>query len=125
MSGMNRQWLLRSRPVGMVQESDFELKETPVPAPGEGQALVRNTYLAFEPAMRGWIEDRPSYMPPVGIGEVMRGMTVGEVVESNFEGLAPGLYTLLHFSGRGLQGLPLEIRVQAGEKEIIRNPGGD
>ena len=43
----------------------------------------------------------------------------------SFEGLAPGLYTLLHFSGRGLQGLPLEIQVQAGEKEIIRNPGGD
>ena len=90
MGEVNRQWVLRSRPVGMVRESDFELKETPVPAPGDGQALVRNTHLAFEPAMRGWIEDRPSYMPPVVIGEVMRGMTVGEVVASNFEGLAPG-----------------------------------
>ena len=53
MSDVNRQWLLRSRPVGMVQESDFELKESPVPSPGDGQALVRNTHLAFEPAMRG------------------------------------------------------------------------
>lgn len=90
MNESNRQWLLRARPVGMVRESDFELKETPVPEPGEGEALVRNTHLAFEPAMRGWIEDRPSYMPPVEIGEVMRGMTVGEVVASNFDGLAPG-----------------------------------
>ena len=90
MSDVNRQWLLRSRPVGMVQESDFELKESPVPSPGDGQALVRNTHLAFEPAMRGWIEDRPSYMPPVAIGEVMRGMTVGEVVESRCDGLVPG-----------------------------------
>ncbi len=90
MSDVNRQWLLRARPVGMVKESDFERAETPIPSPGPGEVLVRNTHLAFEPAMRGWMEDRPSYIPPVGIGEVMRGMTVGEVVESNLDGFAPG-----------------------------------
>jgi NADPH-dependent curcumin reductase CurA len=46
--------------------------------------------LAFEPAMRGWMEDAPNYIPPVGIGEVMRGMTVAEVIESNLEAYAPG-----------------------------------
>ncbi len=90
MSEVNRQWLLRQRPVGMVKESDFELHETPIPKPGQGEALVKNLFLAFEPAMRGWMEDRESYLPPVGIGDVMRGMTVGQVVESNFDGLAPG-----------------------------------
>ena len=90
MSDVNRQWRLRSRPVGWVKESDFELHREPVPTPGPGQALVRNLYLAFEPAMRGWIEDRPSYMPPVGIGEVMRGMTVGRVEKSNLGALRPG-----------------------------------
>ena len=90
MSEVNRQWLLRSRPVGMVKESDFELSEAPIPSPGEGQVLVRNTHLAFEPAMRGWMEDRASYIPPVGIGEVMRGMTVGEVVDSKLPGYAAG-----------------------------------
>ncbi len=90
MSETNRQWLLRSRPVGMVKQSDFELHSAPIPKPGAGQILVRNRWLAFEPAMRGWIDDRPSYMPPVAIGEVMRGMTVGEVVESNLEGYGPG-----------------------------------
>jgi hypothetical protein len=89
-SEVNRQWRLRARPVGMVKESDFELVEEPLPKPGPGQALVRNLYLAFEPAMRGWMEDRPSYIPPVGLGEVMRGMTVGEVVESDLAGIAPG-----------------------------------
>ena len=56
MSEVNRQWLLARRPVGMVEESDFELTTTPLPIPGEGQLLIRNRMLAFEPAMRGWIE---------------------------------------------------------------------
>ncbi len=87
---MNRQWLLASRPVGMVKESDFELAEAAIPEAGDGEAVVRTLYLAFEPAMRGWMEDRESYVPPVGIGEVMRGATVGQVVESNRPDLVPG-----------------------------------
>jgi NADPH-dependent curcumin reductase CurA len=90
MSESNRQWLLASRPVGMVKESDFELRTIPVASPGDGQMLVRNRWLAFEPAMRGWMEDRPNYIPPVGIGEVMRGMTVAEVVESKHPDFAAG-----------------------------------
>ncbi len=86
----NRQWRLRSRPIGMVEEGNFELARVPVPKPGPGEVLVRNLFLAFEPAMRGWMEDRASYIPPIGVGEVMRGMTVGRVVESNQPGLAPG-----------------------------------
>ena len=90
MSETNRQWLLHARPLGMVKESDFELRTSPVPKPGDGQVLVRTRWLAFEPAMRGWMVDRPNYIPPVEIGEVMRGMAVGEVVESNLDGYAPG-----------------------------------
>jgi len=89
-SERNRKWLLRARPVGMVKDSDFELVEAELPSPAEGEALVRNRFLAFEPAMRGWMEDRQSYIPPVGIGDVMRGMTVGEVVASRRPDLAPG-----------------------------------
>ena len=90
MSETNRQWLLKSRPKGMVAESDFELATTPVPEPGDGQVLVRTKLLCFEPAMRGWIDDKPNYLPPVPIGGVMRGTAVGEVVESRLEGFAPG-----------------------------------
>jgi NADPH-dependent curcumin reductase CurA len=90
MSAENRQWLLKSRPVGMVKESDFELATTPIPTPGDGQMLIRNRILAFEPAMRGWIDDKPNYLPPVQIGSVMRGSSVGEVVESNLKGFAKG-----------------------------------
>ncbi len=86
----NRQWLLAARPVGMVKQSDFELRSTSVPEPGAQQLLVRNRWLAFEPAMRGWMEDRPNYIPPVPIGDVMRGMAVGEVIASNLDGYRPG-----------------------------------
>ncbi len=60
MTDRNRQWRLRRRPVGMVREDDFELADEPVPTPKEGQALVRTRWLAFEPAMRGWIDDEPN-----------------------------------------------------------------
>ncbi len=82
MTRMNGQWRLAQRPVGMVKESDFELIEEPVRELVDGELLVRNLYLAFEPAMRGWLDDVKSYIPPVQIGEVMRASTVGQIVES-------------------------------------------
>ena len=66
----------------MVKPSDFELREAPLRALADGEARVRVLYLSFDPAMRGWMEDRPSYIPPVQIGEVMRAGAVGQVVES-------------------------------------------
>jgi NADPH-dependent curcumin reductase CurA len=86
----NRQWRLASRPVGMVSESNFDFVEEPVGELGEGEYRVRNIYISFDPAMRGWMEDRPSYIPPVQIGEVMRAGTVGEVVESRHPDFAEG-----------------------------------
>jgi NADPH-dependent curcumin reductase CurA len=79
----NRQWLLAKRPDGMVGAANFEFREGPAPTPGAGEILVKNLYLSFDPAMRGWMEDRPSYIPPVAIGEVMRAGAVGQVVASN------------------------------------------
>lgn len=67
----------------MVEPSNFELRDSAPPAPGEGEFLVRNLYLSLDPAMRTWMADQPSYIPPVGIGEVMRGACVGRVVESH------------------------------------------
>jgi hypothetical protein len=79
---INRQWRLARRPSGMVSEADFELASEPVGDIAPGEYLIRNHFLAFEPAMRGWMEDRPSYIPPVALGEVMRGATAGEVIAS-------------------------------------------
>lgn len=81
-NGTNGQWRLAKRPIGMVKESDFELHEEPLRELADGELLIRNLYLAFEPAMRGWLDDVPSYIPPVQIGEVMRASSVGQVIES-------------------------------------------
>ena len=78
----NRQFRLAARPVGLPKASDWSLVEEPVPQPGEGQFVVRNEYISLDPAMRGWMNDSKSYVPPVGIGEVMRASAVGEVVAS-------------------------------------------
>ncbi|MBM3290729.1 MAG: NADP-dependent oxidoreductase, partial [Candidatus Hydrogenedentes bacterium] len=87
---INRRILLAARPVGNIKESDFKYEETAAPVPGEGQALVRNLYLSLDPAMRGWMREGDSYIEPVRLGDVMRGGTVGEVVQSNSPDFAVG-----------------------------------
>jgi NADPH-dependent curcumin reductase len=79
---MNRQWCLATRPVGAIAESDFEWKEELVPALEEGQILVRNIYLSLDPTNRGWLNEGKNYLPPVAIGEVMRGFGIGVVEQS-------------------------------------------
>ena len=87
---INRQWLLARRPFGMVSEENFEYREAPIPDVGDGEVLVRNLYLSFDPTQRGWMEDRESYMPPVKIGEPMRAGSIGQVAESNHPEFATG-----------------------------------
>src|SRR5262245_43195907 len=88
----NRQITLATRPVGFPKESDFKLIESPVPTPGPGQFLVRTIYLSVDPYMRGRMNDRPSYAPPVALGETMVGGIVGQIVRSNHAKFAEGAY---------------------------------
>ncbi len=87
---INRQWRLKSRPVGLIKPGDFELMPERIPELTEGQFLIRLVYLSLDPAMRGWVIDRPSYVQPVQIGEVMRGLAVGVVEKSNHPKFAAG-----------------------------------
>ncbi len=89
---LNNQWRLRSRPVGMVRTSDFEFVQVPLQKPTGTQFLVRNLYISIDPAMRGWLNGNESYMPPVQIGEVMRAITVGQVIESESPDFESGDY---------------------------------
>jgi NADPH-dependent curcumin reductase len=82
-SPSNRQFKLKQRPVGMVKREDFEFTQGPIPEPGPGEVLVKILYLSLDPAMRGWMNEGKSYVPPVGIGEVMRAGGAGVVVKSN------------------------------------------
>jgi hypothetical protein len=87
---VNHQFRLAKRPVGMVQRSDFEYAQAPVAEPGEGEVLVKILYISLDPAMRGWMNEGKSYVPPVGIGEVMRAGAVGRVITSRDPNIAVG-----------------------------------
>lgn len=86
----NRQWRLIRRPTGLVEQTDFEWKEEPVPHPGPGEALVQNKFLSLDPTNRGWMWERETYLPPQELGAVMRGVCVGTVIRSNDAGLKAG-----------------------------------
>jgi NADPH-dependent curcumin reductase CurA len=79
---VNHQWRLAARPVGAVKRTDWNFTEEPVTSPADGQVLVKTLYLSLDPAMRGWMNEGKSYIPPVGIGEVMRAGGIGKVIES-------------------------------------------
>jgi NADPH-dependent curcumin reductase CurA len=90
MTAMNRQWVLRQRPQGLIQEGDLELVQTPVPTPGEGEILIRTIYLSLDPTNRTWMNDSQGYLPPVALGAVMRGLTLGVVEQSNSDRFQAG-----------------------------------
>ncbi|MGZ6000187.1 MAG: NADP-dependent oxidoreductase [Rhizomicrobium sp.] len=91
-----RRIVLASRPVGEPKPSDFRLEEFAVPQPGPGEILLRTKFLSLDPYMRGRMSDAPSYAKPVGVGEVMEGGTVCEVVASNNDKYAVGDIVLAH-----------------------------
>jgi NADPH-dependent curcumin reductase len=86
---VNRQWLLASRPEGVISDGNFRWQETPIPEPRHGQVLVRNLWLSFDPTQRGWMT-MDTYVPMIPLGEVMRAASVGQVVESRRPDYAAG-----------------------------------
>jgi NADPH-dependent curcumin reductase CurA len=87
---MNHQFRLAARPVGMPKLTDWNYADEPLGEPAEGEILVKVLYLSLDPAMRGWMNEGKSYIPPVGIGEVMRAGAVGRVVASRDASIAVG-----------------------------------
>lgn len=81
---INRQWVLARRPVGVIRTEDFARRDGPVPVAdlAAGEILVQNLLLGFDPAQRGWMDDAPSYMPPMALGEPVRGSACGRVIAS-------------------------------------------
>jgi NADPH-dependent curcumin reductase CurA len=87
---VNRQVVLRRRPVGAPKPDDFEIREAPLPSPTDGEIVCRTIYLSLDPYMRGRMEESRSYAPSVALGQPMVGGTVSAVVESRHPALAPG-----------------------------------
>jgi len=79
----NKQLVLKKRPVGLPDKDTWTLTETTIPQPKEGEFLIQNEYISLDPAMRGWLNDTRSYIPPVQLNEVMRAGGVGKVIASN------------------------------------------
>jgi NADPH-dependent curcumin reductase CurA len=91
---MNKAIVLASRPQGWVSPENFRLESFAMPVPKDGEVLVKNLWLSLDPYMRGRISEAKSYVPPVAIGAVMVGQTVGEVIESKAPGLKAGDHVL-------------------------------
>ncbi|MDZ4836408.1 MAG: NADP-dependent oxidoreductase [Candidatus Melainabacteria bacterium] len=86
----NRQFRLKTRPVERVSSDNFEFVDEPLPKLGKDEVLIRNIFLSLDPTNRIWMSDMEQYMPPVQIGEVMRGLGIGRVEESNNERFTKG-----------------------------------
>lgn len=86
----SREVRLKSRPVGVPTDDNFEVATVTLPAPGDGEVQVKNLYMSVDPYMRGRMYDRPSYVPPFQIGEALQGGAIGEVTVSNDPSLKVG-----------------------------------
>ena len=85
MPESNRRFILRSRPDGRITPETFELVEEAIPEIQTGEALVRTQWISLDPTNRTWINETPTYLPPVAIGEVMRGVGLGQVAASKHD----------------------------------------
>ncbi|MFA5120116.1 NADP-dependent oxidoreductase [Zavarzinia sp.] len=89
-STMNRQWRLAARPVGLPEPSVWQWTTEALPTAGAGEILVEVLYLSLDPAMRGWMNEGKSYVPPVALGAVMRALGIGRVIASGDPGFTVG-----------------------------------
>ena len=118
MTDRNRRMVLAERPTGMVDESTVRLEEADVPEPGSGEALAQVRYVSIDPTIRTWMDDAPGYLPPIGIGEVVRSGGIAEVLSSDSELYAPG--DLLF----GMTGWQDYVIADAGERALQKLPPG-
>lgn len=106
---MRKRFTLARRPHGAPVAADFALVEEAMPALDDGQFLIENRFASLDPAMRGWLDDVPSYMPPVPLGASVRASTVGVVAQSRNADFVPGQWVM------GLNGI---------ETHSVGAPGG-
>ncbi|AEV75782.1 putative NADP-dependent oxidoreductase [Mycolicibacterium rhodesiae NBB3] len=118
MSETNRRIVLAKRPSGLVDDETVRLESEPAPQPADGEALVKVRYLSIDPTIRTWMDDVPSYLPPIQIGEVIRSGGVGEVVESRTDAYQPGQLLF------GMTGWQDYVIADAGERAMTVLPEG-
>ncbi len=110
--------VLANRPAGLVDENTLRMESEPAPEPADGEALVKVRYLSIDPTIRTWMDDVPSYLPPIQIGEVIRSGGVGEVIESRTDAYQPGQLLF------GMTGWQDYVIADEGEKSMQVLPDG-
>ena len=131
MPRANHKFLLAARPVGMPKRSDWTYTEEPVPEPEEGELVVQLLYISLDPAMRMWINEARSYLPPVGIGEVMRALGLGVVTASRNPRFAVGDHVTGAFGmqeyaltdGRGVRKVDAKLAPLSKYLSVLGMPG--
>lgn len=83
-------YILKKRPQPEIDHSTLSFEDVPLQKPQSGQMLVQNLFLSIDPTNRIWMEEKPSYLPPLPLGSVMRGLIGGRVLESHIEGIKKG-----------------------------------
>ena len=79
----NKQIIFKKRPSGVPDADTWQLEANPIPELEEGEILVEQHYISLDPAMRGWMNDTKSYIPPIAIDDVMRAGSIGKVIKNN------------------------------------------
>jgi len=118
VSEQNRRLVLAQRPSGLVDDDTTRLDSEQLPELKDGEALVKVRYLSIDPTIRTWMDDVPSYLPPIQIGEVIRSGGVGEVVESRSDAYQPGQLVF------GMTGWQEYVIADAGERSMQVLPDG-
>jgi NADPH-dependent curcumin reductase CurA len=117
MPTLSREIRLAARPRGAPTPADFELAEVEVPDPGNGELVIRNTYLSVDPYMRGRMNDVKSYVPPFALGEPMTGGALGQVIASRNERFPEGSWVVHDLGWR-------EVALSEGRGARIVDPDG-
>ncbi|CAN5326331.1 NADP-dependent oxidoreductase [soil metagenome] len=122
---------LANRPHGYPDDSTWDLDSAPMPTVGDGEFLVKVDHISIDPAMRGWLNDVRSYVPPVGIGEVMRAGATGTVVASRHPDFSAGqavsgMFGVTEFAlstGRGVKVIDTDLAAPATWLGALGMPG--
>lgn len=116
---IQRRLILERRPQGTVTNEDVVLHEALVDSPGDGQILIRNHFFSIDPAIRDWMSERPSYLPPIRIGDPVRSTVIGQVVESRVSRFRPGQLVV------GIGGWEEYSVADAGQFSLVELKPGD
>ena len=111
MTAMNELVVLAERPTTIIEPQTCRLETAPIPEIADGEALVQVGWLSIDPTIRTWMDDAPGYLPPIGIGDVVRSGGIGTIIESSQIATASATRSSAPLAGSAT---PSPVRVKPG-----------